>query len=115
MNDDNILYKKEVAKVLNQSTYILIRTNQWLKEKLGYDVKVSINNEYSNKVAYKSIEHYTFHKEGMAMRDKEAVDATNAVEAKSFRETLMWGLLKLGIQHNFAHIAFYKAYGYKYR
>uniref|UniRef100_A0A915HSK0 Uncharacterized protein n=1 Tax=Romanomermis culicivorax TaxID=13658 RepID=A0A915HSK0_ROMCU len=33
-------------------------------------------------MAYKSIEHYSFRKEGMAMGYEEAVDATNAVAAK---------------------------------
>uniref|UniRef100_A0A915KXD6 Uncharacterized protein n=1 Tax=Romanomermis culicivorax TaxID=13658 RepID=A0A915KXD6_ROMCU len=117
MNDDNILYEKEVAKLSNQSASIMIRTNQWLEEKSGHGVKVLINNKYSNiltgrvgllghltsrteltqsnqtnvvwnKVAYKSIEQYLFHEVAMAMGDKEAVDATNSVEAKDRRRAV---------------------------
>uniref|UniRef100_A0A915HQB0 Uncharacterized protein n=1 Tax=Romanomermis culicivorax TaxID=13658 RepID=A0A915HQB0_ROMCU len=63
-------------------------------------------------MAYKSIERYSFHKDAMATGDKEAVDATNSVKAENFGETLAWDLPKLGIWHNSAYNAFYKAYGY---
>uniref|UniRef100_A0A915IJA7 Uncharacterized protein n=1 Tax=Romanomermis culicivorax TaxID=13658 RepID=A0A915IJA7_ROMCU len=47
----------------------------------------------------------------MAMGDKEAVDATNSVEAENSGETLAWDLPKLGIWHSSAYNASCKTYG----
>uniref|UniRef100_A0A915JBA8 NADAR domain-containing protein n=1 Tax=Romanomermis culicivorax TaxID=13658 RepID=A0A915JBA8_ROMCU len=75
-------------------------------------------NPDTDKVAYKSTEHYLFHQKAMAMGDKEAaqiiLNAPNAVEAKKIGGKLPWDFTKLGTWHNFAYSTLYKANGYKY-